>query len=289
MTIAAGFLCRDSVIICADTEHTGEAKFHQTKVRHKNSEILGDYVIAGAGHTTYIGMACDMIEEGIYANRNQISECDQKEQVYLFKEIVRQKVKSIHEHIATYPYEGDRPTVELILGLHSKHNDLLLLHIGMDGGVTTVDSGGVFIGSGAQVALAFSRILWREEMSAELTKYLAFFLLYQAKESAPYCGGATRLAMLPPPKSWAAYDDKQMAEHVEYAMRLSLLYARDTEHTDERLFERHLQQITAQLRAIRADALQSSASGQFVLEELKKRASDKMIMKDKVETKLSPD
>jgi hypothetical protein len=53
MTIAAGFVCREGVVLCADTEHTGwSAKFHDSK--------LGDFEIPGgkiafalAGNTSF--------------------------------------------------------------------------------------------------------------------------------------------------------------------------------------------------------------------------------------------
>jgi 20S proteasome alpha/beta subunit len=50
MTIAAGFLCSDGVLFCADTEHTGwSAKSHHSKVDH--FEVVGGkvcFALAGA-------------------------------------------------------------------------------------------------------------------------------------------------------------------------------------------------------------------------------------------------
>lgn len=50
MTIAAGFLCSDGVLLCADTEHTGwAAKSHHSKVDH--FEVPGGkvcFALAGA-------------------------------------------------------------------------------------------------------------------------------------------------------------------------------------------------------------------------------------------------
>ena len=94
MTIAAGIVCSDGVMIAADTEHTGEIKFNRGKIRRNTSEAFGDYAMTGTGNSAYLAMAADLIEEGLYANREQFEGLDSIERIYLFKEIVRAKRRS---------------------------------------------------------------------------------------------------------------------------------------------------------------------------------------------------
>lgn len=53
MTIAAGILCSDGIIVCANTEHTGDVnKFQAPKVISIDDRTF----LTGAGATDYIPM-----------------------------------------------------------------------------------------------------------------------------------------------------------------------------------------------------------------------------------------
>jgi 20S proteasome alpha/beta subunit len=216
MTIAAGMLCSDGVLLCSDTEMTADAKFEQRKLRRAENDCIGEYVITGSGNTTYIGMFCDLIEEGLYDNRTLFLEAEDMGKIHHFRRVIREAVGLTYKHLKDYPYQTDKPTLELILGLHAKANDaIVLLHVGMDGGIETIHEGGVFIGNGAATAIAFSRILWVDDFSLDIMRWIAMFILYQAKKSALYCGGGTHLAILPRPDFVGFYNDEKMAERVE--------------------------------------------------------------------------
>jgi 20S proteasome alpha/beta subunit len=270
MTIAAGFVCIDGVLICGDTEHTSNAKFNQTKLKKFNSEFVGTYSVVGAGSTSYVGMMCDLIEEGVYENRELFSTCDPKETMNLFRGIVREKTKAVHQHIAGYPYDGQKPDVELIIGVHSKADEPSLLHVGSDGGVYTIEGGPVFIGAGAQVALAFSRIvLINEDLPIEMMRWVAIFLLYQAKQSAPFCGGDTQLDTLPTQPFANVYNEQKMSEQVERAMRLTLLKSRNMKIPDE-VYENKIDAFAKELREIRQNVQNHRWTENFFMEEIKK-------------------
>ena len=63
MTIAAGFVCKDGVILCADTEHTGwPSKFHESKLDH--FEIpAGKIAFALAGNRSFAWCAIQKCRE----------------------------------------------------------------------------------------------------------------------------------------------------------------------------------------------------------------------------------
>jgi hypothetical protein len=275
MTIAAGLLCTDGLLICADTEMGGAAKFEQRKIRHGKDDSIGEYIIAGSGNTSYIGMFVDLVEEGVYTNRQGLASADDTQKIHLFREIVRQGVSASYKHIKDYPYETDKPTLELILGLHAKSNDeIVLLHIGVDGGLETIREGGVFIGHGAATALAFSRILWLDDFPLDMMRWIAMFVLYQAKMSALYCGGDTNLASLPRPAFQGWYSDQRIAEKVEEAMRLVLVHSRDLRLTPEE-YEGRILKFADTLREIRRAMQSSKWSENFFIEELRKLEAPK--------------
>ena len=60
MTVAAGFVCSDGIILCADSEHSDEiTKFQRSKV----FRFGDDLVLTGAGQTSYITTAFDKLSD----------------------------------------------------------------------------------------------------------------------------------------------------------------------------------------------------------------------------------
>src|SRR5271168_1009367 len=104
MTIAAGFLCSDGVMICADTEITGGVKYNAQKVRRFQFRV-GEYVITGTGNTSYLGMANDMIEAALYREREAFEVAEVEGRIHLFREMVTSVIREIHASISGYPYD----------------------------------------------------------------------------------------------------------------------------------------------------------------------------------------
>ncbi len=61
MTVCAGLLCEDGLIMGADTEMSGGVKFFAPKLR-RESFSGAEYVLTGSGSDSFIGMAADMVE-----------------------------------------------------------------------------------------------------------------------------------------------------------------------------------------------------------------------------------
>ena len=67
MTIAAGFVTRDGVLLCADTQFTGGAKVYRHKIRAFTLNDGTILVFALAGHLDYAVMAIEECLEAIDA------------------------------------------------------------------------------------------------------------------------------------------------------------------------------------------------------------------------------
>jgi hypothetical protein len=271
MTIAAGFLCSDGLMIGADTEHSGSGKFHSSKVRRYSAEGIADYIITGAGNVTYVGMAADLIEEGIYENRKLFKRRDAAKDSRAFRAILRGVSQEIQKFIKGWPYAADdKPRLELIVAMHLKRtNETSLLHVGMDGAVRTVNGAGVFIGAGAEVAQSFARIVWHQLYPMDMMRWIALFILYQAKMSAEACSGDTEIFRLPQSRKRSFLDDAGVADNIEKGMRLALVQSRDAEVSDDR-FESKVGDYVQSLREIRQAVKQAQVSDDFILEELRK-------------------
>jgi 20S proteasome alpha/beta subunit len=273
MTIAVGFKCDDGVLIAADTEQgvLDSYKSESGKIQRGSTDGFGDYVAASSGNITYCGMAFEMLEEYLTTNREFLKGTTPQA---LFKRVFRRTVRDVHRHITACTHEY-RPELEMILGFHSvppesqqQRPQPTLFHVGLDGGIKEVGTE-IFIGSGAPIAYAFHRILSHHPVTIEIAKWLAFFILYQAKKSGYGVGGSTNTARLPAPQSkqMAIYDDERIAEDVETLMRICLIDARDRSLSPEAWKER-LQKAFNTLQDIRFAMDRVEATNRFVMETL---------------------
>lgn len=69
MTIAAGFVCRNGLVLCADTEYTGSTKHSGAKLWARSDGPLG-LAIVGAGDPVLIRLARDRIHERVTPDMN---------------------------------------------------------------------------------------------------------------------------------------------------------------------------------------------------------------------------
>ena len=271
VTICAGFICTDGLLLTADTEVTvSEGKHDQSKIRRFQFSG-GEYVLTGAGSMSFVGMASDMIAAKLYENRGEFLG-DSEERKGLFFDVVQETILTIHrDHIASYPYQDTPPGFALILGVHFKEPDekLALLYCAGDGGVYWSEAD-VFEGTGASIAELFSNILCGERLPIDVMRPISIFCLHQAKLGAAGCGGGSHTFTLPTPKSSSLWDEERISELPHLGMRLCLVDARDTRITKEE-FQKRVDDFRARLIAIREAVEQEAISDKFILEVLRKR------------------
>ncbi len=106
MTVAAGFLCSDGIILCADSEHSDEiTKFQRSKVYRFGKNL----VLTGAGQISYIRMAFDKLSDKY---EQGIPDTPSGARLAL-EEVV---VDVYANHIAPFFEVSNRPYLHLITG-----------------------------------------------------------------------------------------------------------------------------------------------------------------------------
>jgi 20S proteasome alpha/beta subunit len=204
MTIAAGILCSDGIIICADTEHTGDvSKFQASKIIPLDEHA----VLTGSGTTDYIQMTADKLRDEFKAARPASpSEA---------RQIVERVVKGIHaEHIFNFFDASDpnRPFIDLIVGVRCSSGDLALIKT--NNSVARLGTNFEFTGSGFPIFEYWCRYFYCDRLTMAGMATLALFILKEVKKVHPYCGGTSQVFHLPKvegmPKVSRIFDEDQI-------------------------------------------------------------------------------
>ncbi len=184
MTIAAGFICRDGIIVCADTEITYGDALKSTG--SKIEMLLADETIVtmtGAGHRSYIRMAWDKFVRRFETYKKKtLAWAD-------FIEIVESTIGEIYKkHVPLYPAD-QKPWFSLIFAVKTRDGHLHLL---------ISDETAVFESHTFEIAgvgATFGRFLadllhWSPvDVSLRDGSIWAAYILWIAKKYTPGCGG----------------------------------------------------------------------------------------------------
>ena len=257
MTIAAGFRCRDGVVLCTDSEHTaGESKFYEKKIFEAKSENATVYV-AGAGHDIYIRSAAQEIESemsGRIASHDQI------------KIILAQIISSIYEnHFAAsrQAHDQDSPTMTLLLAVITKtERGARLYRIEETGGISeiNIDQGLTVTGTNTAESLAREQagLLYNQSISVYAMKHLAVHIIRRVTNFASFCGPPVQLACLS--DDGAEYLDNSPSPKEEPEYLWDALHefpyliegCVDTVNVSDGAFEGYLNSVVERLREVRA-------------------------------------
>jgi 20S proteasome alpha/beta subunit len=187
MTIAAGILCSDGIIVCADTEHSDEVRKFQAAKIHT---IEDHTFLTGAGTTDYILMAVEKLRDQLKCARPQ-NISDARDMIEnLVHELYSRHIFSFYE--ASDPY---RPQIHLIVGMRCMDENLALIR--------TNDSAAILsqnfevTGTGSPIFDYWCRYFYRDRLTMEGMALLALFMLKEVKKVHPSCGGTSHVFYLP--------------------------------------------------------------------------------------------
>lgn len=194
VTIAAGILCADGIVMCADSQETyGDFKWPVKKLAFPQSTI-GDFhiLISGAG----FGPAIDTATQKIF-ERTAHHGPNYEQTVRIIEQVLRE----IHEKDLQYYPTNDRDSLQfrLLIAFNSGGNGGLFSTNGSL--VTRVDSFEI-IGSGAVITNFFAHMLYRKtlfenpDIDTSEGAVLAAFLVHLAKAQLTSIGGKSQLAMI---------------------------------------------------------------------------------------------
>ena len=189
MTIALGLICRDSVVLAADTEITGfTGKWHREKIRNCvwTSQIGIATIFAGA--VEFALMACDKIfPRLLHATREMPSILD----------VIERTIREVYEGpVAAFP-GPDKPSFSLLIGVRLPDDDLVHFIKTSDTAVRRADSFEA-IGIGAELARYLGSKLFRGGMPVQEGAVLAAYVLHEVKNNVVGCGGSSLILSLEP-------------------------------------------------------------------------------------------
>jgi hypothetical protein len=244
MTIAAGFLCDDGIVVCSDTEHTGGSKLNRPKI----FTVHDDLILSGAGDSTSIKWVVEALERH-YKNSPNFTINDVR------AELERTLLKLYKTHIHPF-YRGDdpdRPDADILAAVRDRDGTLALFS-SANTQVTQVDRYEV-LGTGAVLGHFIADWLFDSSQNVKVVKIIGLYIVGQAKRHALYCGGETQLYILPkqrmPRSPVTFWDESTIIRSFHDDLKPALVGARDNSITDAE-FEGRLTELMKQLRQVRA-------------------------------------
>ena len=183
MTIAAGFVCEEGVVLCADTEHTGWAfKFHDSKLDH--FELPGGKIaFALAGHTSFAWSA-------IQKCRDRLNAIAPKDIIIELEQILETEYR---RNVLDHPSYPDGKYYLLIAVWAPAQR--VALYVTDETCIRKVD-GFECVGVGSELASFIIRPTYARLMPERKALSLAAYALAEVKESIPRCGGMSVYLLL---------------------------------------------------------------------------------------------
>jgi 20S proteasome alpha/beta subunit len=190
MTIAIGFLYQDGLLLCADTQFTGNIKLMGSKILPHKYEDGSKSAFVVAGHPRYARMCVQLIEYQISALPEEDRSLSK-----MHLEVVAGIKELYQEHIFKHPKRYD-VEVQLLVGLWSAKDEAVAFYSTEDTAVPRM-YGYDCLGSGEVLAHQYIRPRYKRVTSTTQkprhteteVRRLAIEAMRQVKKYDPYCGG----------------------------------------------------------------------------------------------------
>jgi 20S proteasome alpha/beta subunit len=198
VTIAAGFVCMDGIVLCADTQEViaGYTKNETEKIREYKDQGLC-IAITGAGDTELIETAGQLIE-------NALTE-EYSEQEARFADDCRKIIENtligfLNTSIkpwATFPRD-DRPSMPeflVVIGVSNDVNKYQSLFKTSGTTVREIQPGGECIGAGVMIARSFIERFYDPFVGLDELILITCYIMYHTKRWTDGCGGNTDMVV----------------------------------------------------------------------------------------------
>ena len=256
MTIAAGFVCNDGIVLAADSEiSTQTSKWEGRKLFEHIRQNYG-VVVTGAGDADLLNMAAYEIGRALAATDKLDG--------------IRAKVSAVLDQICERCIDryqdGDpnRPQLFLLIAARMNSGQCLLLRTN-ENRISSVD-GCEFVGIGADIARAEASWLYQPDLTTAVMSKIALQLIYWVKQHVLGCGQATYVISLREARGrsielcedgffWGLHD----------LLRPILLSCMDIKVPDEAL-DHALRLFEGKIRAVRRASVQAAAPFSFPIE-----------------------
>jgi 20S proteasome alpha/beta subunit len=189
MTIAAGFPCKNGLVLCADTQETvsGYVKTDTGKIRVLSTP-RHHIVFTGAGDSDLIDTAIDEMSDAVRAENpeglTRVAAVLKKTMLRVFEESVKP--------YAAFPLD-DRPSITLLVGIQSAAATVLYKASGTS---FRLLQNAECIGYGLALGKSLTKQIFKEDMTVEHAGLTAVYVLQQAKRWVDGCGGNSDIVVL---------------------------------------------------------------------------------------------
>ncbi len=187
MTLAAGFLCADGIVLARATERSGQiAKWTPTEIfRHTSAQY--ELAVTGAGDDALIRMAADHLLQRELDDDDDLSELQEKSE----RMVNRLSKKYIFCHGER---DTQRPQLQLLVAARMSGGAQLLLS-GSENRLARSD-GCEFVGTGRELARSVASWLYEPTLPVGVVSRLAIQVLQWTAEHVPGCGRAGQILCL---------------------------------------------------------------------------------------------
>lgn len=235
MTIAAGIVCSDGILICADTEHTqGDAKFQRGKVFSEDKDKL---IVTGSGDAEFIKVGYDKL-----ANKIRFKlPADSSEA----RTLVENATSSLYKH------------TQFIVAIRCANDEIALIKTTSFGDGAFLETHYAAIGSGVPIFEYWAQyFLFAKPMTLDIASLLMMFMLRETKGAGVGCGGRTEVYKMPRHagalvRSRSLYDDRDILAGFPQTPIEVLLEAMDLSQPDA-VYEERIEKFKKQVMGFRA-------------------------------------
>ena len=194
MTIAAGFVCIDGIVLCADTqETTGYTKNNTEKISSIVDQGLG-IAISGAGDTELIETIGAQIQRDLLWGYSPKELRMTNEVRDIIQNVMSSSFKRYIVPYAAFPKE-DRPWCDLLIVVTVKNeaNNYDCLFRASGTTVRSIEPGGECVGTGLILAKSLIERFYNPFMDLDELVLAACYIMFQTKKWVDGCGGKTDL------------------------------------------------------------------------------------------------
>jgi len=262
MTIAAGFVCSDGLVLFADTEEQqGYTKTNVEKIRQSSSGGIA-LAIANAGNGYLADALIDRIFDEVEGKRVHQA---------TIVGIIRNTIIEFHrDEVALYPSSDDVKNIGLVIGLQLNQDKPLLLH--SDATALRKVTEFTVIGYGVEIKF-MAQQLYQKDMPVKHGVLIANHLCKTAKDHVQGCGGHSRIATVSDGNIeirhfFDVWDDERVFSSLSANYRAVLLSIPDEDIADVQ-FHNCLEWFVDQAWEMRSEILSSKEFSQKTKEQMK--------------------
>jgi len=207
MSIGVGLVCKDGIVIAADTLYEGKSRVYARKlwgVHLKKGKDNLTWALAGAGLDEHIRLVLDAIQERTRELRSFRG----------VKDAIDETTTDFYQkRVWTQPDITKDDWPQFLIAISQKDRQQLFT-VNSSGGLAAVTESFANIGAGDAIADYLAQTFFRPEAGIVAAQFLAPYIVKQAKDFGRGCGGKTHLARIPKDRqpSYMLEDDIELHE-----------------------------------------------------------------------------